>query len=251
MLQGDGVVESVRPSISNRHRKTKEYTWGTYVRHSAGALAVSASVWIGPLYAPLIGDVVWHTETGQERAISDSLARAKIGDISVRCLARDDLTRRLSRVKDVTDQSLREHVRGFAAPYVPEVWLRQDVCSRITDYINSYPRPGSPEQFSAVRAAIHETEHVSGVTSEPEAECRSVQHAISVATAMRRATNTVDATKLLKDNYVWQQQNPKKVWPDYNLHNCYRGGPYDLHLYEQGVPVVFPPDALSHPNAGW
>ncbi len=243
------MVESMQ-SVPNRHRKSKEYTWGTYVRRGIGALAISAGVWAGPLYGPLVADAALHTPTSQEQVISDGLARAKLGDISVRCLPGSKLQQRLSRVRDLSDKDMREHVKGFAAPYLPQVWLRQDVCSGITEYIHSYPKAATPEQFYQVRSAIHEAEHVSGVTSEPEAECRSVQHAVYAATAMRRARDTSEATKLLKDNYAWQEQNPKKVWSDYNLRDCYRGGPYDLHLEKQGMPVVFPPDALSRPNAG-
>ncbi len=235
------VSERLTP---NRHRRPKERKFRRYVWGGVGLTAIAGSAWFGPL----IADAAWHAETNQEQGISEGLTYAGLGDISVRCLSDDDFQERLDRLRRSKDETFRKEVRGFAVPYVPQIWLRQDMCDSLTSYMSTDPKPGTAEQFLAASTAVHEAEHIDGTLNEPEAECHTVQRSIYAATAMRRSNSTADAKRLLEERYAWRVQNPEKVRPGYALKDCYKGGPYDLGLDAQGVTVLFPPDALSRPT---
>jgi hypothetical protein len=110
---------------------------------------------------------------------------------------------------------------------VPEhkTLIKHDQCGYLRAYLHSSKSHPSLNEVIAVHVLTHESMHMSGITSEGEAECAAVQRDARMAELLGADH---DEAVALAQTY-WHEVYPQMP-PDYVDSSCARGGPLDEHL---------------------
>jgi hypothetical protein len=228
--------ESQPAAERGRHRAIKEHRVKSYIVSSLAAAAIGAGIW----YYPLIKDIA-HDASPQEALIEAGVARAGKNHISIRCLNNQAFNTLISRVRPDVKANAGE---GFTIPYIPLVWLKQGICDQAAGYTDHAKSKPTKERLKALVVLTHELQHVDGETSEQGAECKAVQELPWMVAALGQTYDNTGVEYVHK-YYGLIAEGQIASAKGYELTDCYKGGPYDLHLAEDRYTVVFPPKSIA------
>jgi len=179
-----------------------------------------------------------HPATAQEATLSQGLHNAFGYHIAVRCI-----TPAAMRERQTISLESAGKVHGLTVPYIPLSWLLQSECDSISALAADPPQQASQidsVQIAALHDLVHEASHAEGQLSESGAQCEAIQGVAKLAVALGAPPN-LNSDITHTDTLVqleWQvgMSADGTILPlDYDLQNCYQGGPYDMRWLTVGA----------------
>lgn len=203
-------------------------------------LALCAPVSRGVLF-DTVADLMGSESTPQEKTIEEAINTAYGTDMDVRCMGQTALNIRLWPV----GSDLK--IYGYTVPLLPRIWLDKDVCNKVADFAASQEKElTNGDTVHALGVVAHEAaHHINRTSKESTAECEAIQMIDKISLAMG-ATPAVayEMRERLGSMLVKGMEHaaPTSAGPlppprEYDLVDCYDGGPHDL---DPDTPGLFP-----------